>query len=83
MPGQTLRIHGARFVVTVDEQRRIIKDGSILVEGQRITRVGKAIEMEEATSASDFSINYMKEQLENWKVEQSPAGDVLKAAPEE
>ena len=46
MAGQTLKIHGARFVVTVDEPRRIIKDGSILVEGQRITRIGNASEME-------------------------------------
>ena len=32
----TLKIDGARFIVTVDPERRIIQDGSILIEGQRI-----------------------------------------------
>jgi cytosine/adenosine deaminase-related metal-dependent hydrolase len=47
MPAPTLKVHGARFVLTLDPQRRIIADGSILVEGQRITRVGKASELED------------------------------------
>ena len=51
----TLKIDNARFVVTVDDQRRIIQDGSILVEGQRITRVGKASDME--TVAADRVID--------------------------
>ena len=51
----TLKIHNARFVVTVDDQRRIIRDGSILVEGQRISRVGKASDME--TVAADRVID--------------------------
>jgi cytosine/adenosine deaminase-related metal-dependent hydrolase len=38
----TLKIDGARFIVTVDPERRIIRDGSILIEGQRIVQVGKA-----------------------------------------
>jgi cytosine/adenosine deaminase-related metal-dependent hydrolase len=41
----TLKIDGARYVITVDEQRRIIQDGTILVDGSRITRVGKASEL--------------------------------------
>ncbi len=45
MPGATLKIKDARFIITVDPQRRIIRDGSILVEGQRITQVGKASEL--------------------------------------
>jgi 5-methylthioadenosine/S-adenosylhomocysteine deaminase len=45
MPGATLKIQNARFILTVDPQRRIIRDGSILVEGQRITRLGKASEL--------------------------------------
>jgi hypothetical protein len=40
MPGQTLKIEGARFIITMDASRRIIQDGSLLIEGQRITRVG-------------------------------------------
>src|SRR5258705_8300141 len=42
MPPQSLKIDNARYVVTVDRERRIIQDGSILVEGDRVSRVGKA-----------------------------------------
>jgi cytosine/adenosine deaminase-related metal-dependent hydrolase len=42
MRSQTLKIEHARYVLTLDGGRRIIEDGSILVEGQRIGRVGKA-----------------------------------------
>lgn len=45
MAGSTVKIEGARFILTVDPQRRIIQDGSILIEGQRITQVGKSAEM--------------------------------------
>ena len=48
MRAQTLKIEHARYVVTLDGERRIIQDGSILVEGPRITRVGKAAELAEA-----------------------------------
>ena len=41
MPGPTLKIDGARFVITMDGSRRIIQDASLLIEGQRISRVGK------------------------------------------
>ena len=44
----TLKIDHARYVLTVDPQRRIIQDGAILVEGDRITRVGKAAELAQA-----------------------------------
>ena len=46
MQNPTLKLHGARFLLTMDPQRRIIQDGSVLIEGQRIVRVGKASEME-------------------------------------
>lgn len=42
----TLKIQGARFILTVDTERRIIEDGSILVDGQRIVQVGKSSDME-------------------------------------
>ena len=42
MGNATLKIEGARFIITVDPQRRIIRDGSILVDGQRISRIDKA-----------------------------------------
>src|SRR5262245_61330385 len=45
MPGQILKIEGARFLITMDASRRIIQDGSLLIDGQRITRVGKAAEL--------------------------------------
>ena len=38
----TLKIDNARYVVTVDAERRIIQGGSILLDGSQITRVGKA-----------------------------------------
>lgn len=43
----TLKIEGARFILTMDPQRRIITDGSILVEGQRISAIGKAAALRE------------------------------------
>ena len=46
MAETTLKIHGARFIMTLDPERRIIEDGSIIVEGQRIIQVGKATELE-------------------------------------
>ena len=45
MQGQTLKIEGARFLLTLDPARRIIRDGSLLIEGQRIVQVGKASEL--------------------------------------
>ena len=45
MSNGTIKIDGARFLLTLDPERRIIQDASILIEGQRITRVGKASEL--------------------------------------
>ncbi|PKB79160.1 MAG: hypothetical protein BZY88_14750 [SAR202 cluster bacterium Io17-Chloro-G9] len=47
MSPNTIKVHGARFIVTVDAGRRIIRDGSIIIEGGRILRVGKASELED------------------------------------
>jgi cytosine/adenosine deaminase-related metal-dependent hydrolase len=41
----TLKIDNARYLVTVDSERRIIQGGSVLIDGARITRVGKAAEL--------------------------------------
>ena len=46
MAETTLKIHGARYIMTLDPERRIIQDGSIIVEGQRILQVGKASDLE-------------------------------------
>jgi 5-methylthioadenosine/S-adenosylhomocysteine deaminase len=51
----TLKIEHARYILTVDPQRRIIQDGSLLVEGQRITRIGKAADL--AGIAADRTID--------------------------
>ena len=44
--GETLKIVNARFILTVDTDRRIVRDGSILVRDGRIAEVGKASDME-------------------------------------
>jgi 5-methylthioadenosine/S-adenosylhomocysteine deaminase len=55
MPDQTLKIHGARFILTLDSERRIIRGGSVLIEGQRITQVSKASDL--AGAAADRVID--------------------------
>ena len=45
MPEATVKFEGARFIITMDPQRRIIADGSVVVQGQRIVQVGKATEL--------------------------------------
>ena len=50
MAGATLKLDGARFILTVDPQRRIIQDGSVLIEGQNIVQVGKASEMSQVAA---------------------------------
>ena len=45
MPGDTLKIENARYILTVDPERRIIRDGSIVIDGRRISHVGKAREL--------------------------------------
>ncbi len=48
MPAPSLKIDRARYVITVDAERRIIRDGSILIEHGRVSRVGKAEELASA-----------------------------------
>lgn len=50
MPEQTLKIVHARFIITVDPQRRIISDGALLIRGSRIARVGKTAELAAETA---------------------------------
>ncbi len=45
MPEAIVKFEGARFIVTMDPQRRIIANGSVVVQGQRIVQVGKATEL--------------------------------------
>ena len=48
MPPQSLKIDHARYVLTLDRQRRIIQDGAVVVKNGRISRVGKAAELADA-----------------------------------
>src|SRR6266850_1935448 len=50
MPPQTLKIDHARYVLTLDAQRRIIQDGAVLIENGRVARVGKAAELASASA---------------------------------
>ena len=45
MNDDTLKIQGARFILTVDPERRIIQNGSVLIRGNRIVQIGKAEEL--------------------------------------
>ncbi len=45
MPGDTLKIEGIKFILTMDDSRRIVQDGSVLIEGQLFSRVGKRSEI--------------------------------------
>ena len=47
MPNATVKIENVRFILTLDPGRRIIRDGSIIVEGSRITQVGKAADLKD------------------------------------
>ena len=38
---RSIKITKAKFVVTMDSERRIIKDGAVLIENDRIVKVGK------------------------------------------
>ena len=43
MADNRILLHNASYVITMDGERRIIKDGSILVENDRIAAVDKTI----------------------------------------
>ena len=46
----SLKIQGAKFLMTLDPERRIIEDGSIVIDGQRIVQVGKSTELASITA---------------------------------
>lgn len=45
MPDSTLKVEGIKFILTMDDSRRIVQDGSVLIEDQRFSRVGKRSEL--------------------------------------
>ena len=48
MAAQSLKIDHILYLLTLDPKRRIIRDGAVLVENGRISRVGKAAELQDA-----------------------------------
>ena len=50
MPDASLKIEGARYVITMDGERRIIADGAVLIEGSRIVRTGKSAELADVSA---------------------------------
>ena len=59
MPTPSLKIDHARYLVTVDPQRRIIQDGSVLIEDGRIRQVGKAAELAGARADRTIDARHM------------------------
>jgi 5-methylthioadenosine/S-adenosylhomocysteine deaminase len=47
MPTRSLKVHNASYILTLDPERRIVQDGSLLIENGQITRLGKAAELAE------------------------------------
>jgi cytosine/adenosine deaminase-related metal-dependent hydrolase len=47
--GASLKIEGAQYVITVDAERRVMQNASVIVKGNRITHVGKTDELREVT----------------------------------
>ena len=61
MPDATVKFEGARYIITMDLQRRIISNGSVVVQGQRILHVGKSeelshVQVDRVVDASDMVI---------------------------
>lgn len=51
----TLKIDGIRYIVTMDPERRIIADGSVVITGNRINQIGKSAEL--ASAVADQTID--------------------------
>ena len=50
-------IRNADWLITVDQERRIITDGAIAIEGDRITAIGKTEEIEQQFTSAEKIIN--------------------------
>lgn len=59
MPDETTKIEGARFIITMDPERRVIGDGTMVVQGQRITHVGKAADLAEVSADRVIDARHM------------------------
>ena len=61
MDASSIKIERALFALTMDDQRRILTDAALLIEGDTITQVGKSSELagvaaDQTIDASDFVI---------------------------
>ncbi len=59
MPQPSLKIDHARYILTLDSQRRIIQDGAVLIENGRFSRVGKAAELRDARADRTIDARHM------------------------
>src|SRR2546426_3791395 len=59
MPPESIKIDNARYVVTVDQERRILQDGSILIENGKVSRVGKAAALADARADRVIDARHM------------------------
>ena len=50
MPDAMLKIENARYIITMDDARRIIRDGSVVMEGSRIAQVGKSADLRDVAA---------------------------------
>ncbi len=50
MSPASLKLENADFVLTVDPERRVLMNGSVVVQGQRITHVGKAADLRDVSA---------------------------------
>ena len=50
MPDASLKIENALYIITMDDDRRIIRDGAVVIEGSRIVQVGKSAEMNDVAA---------------------------------
>ena len=55
MPNASLKIEGARYIITMDDERRIIRNGAVVIEDSRIAQVGKSADL--ANVAADRVID--------------------------
>ena len=59
MPDATLKIENARYIITMDDERRIIRDGAVVIEDSRIAQVGKSAELADVAAERVIDANGM------------------------
>jgi len=59
MPDASLRIENARYIITMDDDRRIIRDGAVVIEDSRIVQVGRSAELADVAAERVIDANGM------------------------